>query len=97
MGPDSPWSEFRRGWRPLGAALAGKVFSFGTVPVYLVGVLTIPLGEAFGWSRAEVALSFTVATMTAASATPDSGWRFGPAPSGSWQSHSAVRRSAYRG
>ena len=70
MSTASPWSEFRRGWRPLGAALVGKVFSFGTVPVYLVGVLTIPLGDAFGWSRAEVALSFTVATMTAACLAP---------------------------
>ncbi len=74
MSPDSPWSEFRRGWRPLGAALIGKVFSFGTVPIYVVGVFTIPLGEAFGWSRAEVALSFAVATMTAASLAPLIGW-----------------------
>ncbi len=74
MGPNSPWSEFRRGWRPLGAALVGKVFSFGTIPIYLVGVFTIPLGEAFGWSRVEVALSYTIATMTAASLAPLVGW-----------------------
>ena len=87
MSPDSPWSEFRRGWRPLGAALVGKIFSFGTVPVYLLGVLTIPLGEAFGWSRAEVALSFTVATMTAASVAPLLGWlcdRYGARPLVIW-------------
>ena len=70
LSPASPWSEFRRGWRPLGAALVGKVFSFGTIPVYLMGVLTNPLGEAFGWARAEVAFSFTVATLTAASLAP---------------------------
>ena len=74
MGPGSPWSEFRRDWRPLGAALVGKVFSFGTIPIYLVGVFTIPLGEAFGWSRVEVALSYTIATMTAASLAPLVGW-----------------------
>ncbi len=74
MSPVSPWSEFRRSWRPLGAALIGKMFSFGTIPIYLVGVFTIPLGEAFGWSRAEVALSFTIATMTAASLAPLIGW-----------------------
>lgn len=87
MSPAGTWSEFRRGWRPLGAALIGKVFSFGTIPVYLVGVLTNPLGEAFGWSRAEVALSFTVATMTAASLAPLVGWlcdRYGARPLVIW-------------
>ena len=87
MNMTSPWSEFRRGWRPLGAALVGKVFSFGTIPVYLVGVLTNPLGEAFGWSRAEVALSFTFATMTAASLAPLVGWlcdRYGARPLVIW-------------
>ena len=84
---NSPWSEFRRGWRPLGAALVGKVFSFGTIPIYLVGVFTIPLGEAFGWSRVEVALSYTIATMTAASLAPLIGWlcdRYGARPLVIW-------------
>lgn len=87
MSPISPWSEFRRGWRPLGAALVGKVFSFGAIPIYLVGVFTIPLGEAFGWSRAEVALSYTIATMTAASLAPLVGWlcdRYGARPLVIW-------------
>ena len=84
---NSPWSEFRRGWRPLGAALVGKVFSFGTIPIYLVGVFTIPLGEAFGWSRVEVALSYTIATMTSASLAPLIGWlcdRYGARPLVIW-------------
>ena len=84
---NSSWSEFRRGWRPLGAALVGKVFSFGTIPIYLVGVFTIPLGEAFGWSRVEVALSYTIATMTSASLAPLIGWlcdRYGARPLVIW-------------
>ncbi len=83
MDSDSPWNEFRRGWKPLASAVIGKAFSFGTIPIYVVGVFTVPLGEAFGWSRAEVTFSFTVATFTSASLSPLVGWlcdRFGSRP-----------------
>ena len=83
MNPASPWSEFRTGWKPLASAVIGKAFSFGTIPIYVVGVFTVPLGEAFGWSRAEVTFSFTVATFTSASLSPLVGWlcdRFGSRP-----------------
>lgn len=83
MNSVSPWNEFRRGWKPLAAAVIGKAFSFGTIPIYVVGVFTVPLGEAFGWSRAEVTFSFTVATFTSASLSPLVGWlcdRFGSRP-----------------
>ncbi|MCY4254616.1 MAG: MFS transporter [Gammaproteobacteria bacterium] len=83
MGAVSPWSEFRRGWKPLAAAVVAKAFSFGTIPIYVVGVFTVPLGEAFGWSRAEVTFSFTVATFTSASLSALVGWlcdRFGARP-----------------
>jgi len=79
----SPWGEFRRGWKPLAAAVIAKAFSVGTIPIYVVGVFTVPLGEAFGWSRAEVAFSFTVATFTSASLSALVGWlcdRFGARP-----------------
>ena len=83
MNPVSPWNEFRVGWKPLASAVIGKAFSFGTIPIYVVGVFTVPLGEAFGWSRAEVTFSFTVATFTSASLSPLVGWlcdRFGSRP-----------------
>lgn len=83
MNSVSPWSEFRVGWKPLASAVIGKAFSFGTIPIYVVGVFTVPLGEAFGWSRAEVTFSFTVATFTSASLSPLVGWlcdRFGSRP-----------------
>ena len=83
MNSDSPWNEFRQGWKPLASAVIGKAFSFGTIPIYVVGVFTVPLGEAFGWSRAEVTFSFTVATFTSASLSPLVGWlcdRFGSRP-----------------
>ncbi len=83
MSSISPWNEFRRGWKPLASAFVGKAMSFGTVPIYVVGVFTVPLGEAFGWSRAEVTFSFTVATFTSASLSPLIGWlcdRFGSRP-----------------
>lgn len=83
MNSVNPWNEFRRGWKPLASAVIGKAFSFGTIPIYVVGVFTVPLGEAFGWSRAEVTFSFTVATFTSASLSPLVGWlcdRFGSRP-----------------
>lgn len=83
MNSVSPWDEFRVGWKPLASAVIGKAFSFGTIPIYVVGVFTVPLGEAFGWSRAEVTFSFTVATFTSASLSPLVGWlcdRFGSRP-----------------
>ncbi|MYL00862.1 MAG: MFS transporter, partial [Gammaproteobacteria bacterium] len=83
MNSVSPWNEFRRGWVPLGAAVIGKAFSFGTIPIYVVGVFTIPLVEAFGWTRGEIAFSFTVATFTSASLSALVGWlcdRFGSRP-----------------
>ena len=83
MNSVSPWNEFRRGWKPLASAVIGKAFSFGTIPIYVVGVFTVPLGEAFGWSRAEVTFSFTIATFTSASLSPLVGWlcdRFGSRP-----------------
>lgn len=83
MNSVSPWDEFRAGWKPLASAVIGKAFSFGTIPIYVVGVFTVPLGEAFGWSRAEVTFSFTVATFTSASLSPLVGWlcdRFGSRP-----------------
>ena len=83
MNQISPWGEFRRGWRPLGSAVIGKAFSFGTIPIYVLGVFTIPLVEAFGWSRAQVTFSFTVATITSASLSLLIGWlcdRYGSRP-----------------
>ena len=83
MNSVSPWNEFGVGWKPLASAVIGKAFSFGTIPIYVVGVFTIPLGEAFGWSRGEIAFSFTVATFTSASLSALVGWlcdRFGSRP-----------------
>lgn len=67
----------------MGAAVIGKAFSFGTIPIYVVGVFTIPLVEAFGWTRGEIAFSFTVATFTSASLSALVGWlcdRYGSRP-----------------
>ena len=83
MNSIGPWGEFRRGWKPLLSAVVAKAFSFGTIPIYVVGVFTVPLGEAFGWSRAEVTFSFTVATFTSASLSALVGWlldRYGARP-----------------
>ena len=70
----SPWSELRRGRMPLFASLIAKAMSYGTVPIYIVGVFTLPLGAAFGWSRGQVALGFTLVTLTSATLAPLVGW-----------------------
>ena len=74
MNSISPWSELWRGKWPLLASLVAKAMSYGTVPIYIVGVFTLPLGAAFGWSRGQVALGFTLVTLTSATLAPMVGW-----------------------
>ena len=74
MTSNSPWSELGRGRMPLFASLIAKAMSYGTVPIYIVGVFTLPLGAAFGWSRGQVALGFTLVTLTSATLAPLVGW-----------------------
>ena len=59
---------------PLFASLIAKAMSYGTIPIYIVGVFTLPLGAAFGWSRGQVALGFTLVTLTSATLAPLVGW-----------------------
>jgi MFS family permease len=47
-----PAQEWRRGWPPVAAGVAGLMLS--TVHNYSFGVLIIPLENTFGWTRAEI-------------------------------------------
>jgi predicted MFS family arabinose efflux permease len=50
--------EWRRYWPVVLAAALGH--STTTLPVYSIGAFVVPLQQAFGWTRAEIALGSTV-------------------------------------
>jgi predicted MFS family arabinose efflux permease len=47
--------EFGRGWRALIGCAAGNAFGLSGLAFYTFGVFVVPLVNAFGWSRGEVA------------------------------------------
>lgn len=69
------------GWRVTLASSAGVLFSFASILVFTFSIFLKPLSEAFHWSRESVSLSFAIAAVTVAAASPPIGWlldRFGP-------------------
>lgn len=55
--------ELRSGWPVLAAATTGM--ACGTVHIYSLGTLMIPLSEAHGWTRAEISASLLITTLGA--------------------------------
>lgn len=51
-------------------ACCGVFVSFASIVVYTFGVFLKPLAEAFGWSRGQVSLAFTLAALTIALCSP---------------------------
>ena len=51
-------------------ACCGVFVSFASIVVYTFGVFLKPLAAAFGWSRAEVSLGFTLTALTVAACSP---------------------------
>jgi MFS family permease len=51
-------------------ACCGVFVSFASVVVYTFGVFLKPLVAAFGWSRAEVSLAFTLSALSVAACSP---------------------------
>ncbi len=51
-------------------ACCGVFVSFASIVVYTFGVFLKPLVEAFGWSRAEVSLAFSLAALSVAACSP---------------------------
>ncbi|MBM3515289.1 MAG: MFS transporter [Alphaproteobacteria bacterium] len=47
--------EFRRGWRTLLACSTGNAFGLSGLAFYTFGVFVVPLVDAFGWQRGQVA------------------------------------------
>ena len=63
-------SEFRRGWRVLLASSLGVACGASPIPLYAIGVLAVPLTEAFGWGRAEVMLAILPLTLALVVSVP---------------------------
>src|SRR5262249_37448318 len=62
------------------ASVVGLLLAFGLLPVNCFWVFLTTLGDQFHWSRGEVSLAFTLATLTAMLTMPLTGWltdRFG--------------------
>ncbi|MDX2224009.1 MAG: MFS transporter [Rhodospirillaceae bacterium] len=68
------WAEFRRGWPIVIVAAVGLACGLSALPIYSLGVFTKPLGEEFGWSRAEVQSIYTWMTIGNLVASPALGW-----------------------
>jgi MFS family permease len=63
-------SEFRRGWRVLLASSLGVACGASPIPLYAIGVLAVPLTEAFGWGRADVMLAILPLTLALVVSVP---------------------------
>ncbi|MDX2221844.1 MAG: MFS transporter [Rhodospirillaceae bacterium] len=67
-------AELKRGWPIILAALIGTGCGISAVPMFTVGVFTNPLGEAFGWSRAQVQGVISFFVLGALFGSPLVGW-----------------------
>jgi len=70
--PNRPENERRPPPRSLVllTACCGVFVSFASVVIYTFGVFLKPLAAAFGWSRTEVSLAFTLTALTVAACSP---------------------------
>ena len=58
-------SEFKEGWPVLSAAALGVGLGLSPLPFYTIDVMVAPLGEEFGWTRADVYSSLAIYTFGA--------------------------------
>ena len=63
-------SEFRKGWKPLAAALVGVGCGASPIPFNVLGTLFEPLQAEFGWNRGQVSAGITIFGITAALLAP---------------------------
>ncbi len=54
----------------LGASVFGIFVGFGSLVIFSFGVFLKPVSAAFGWSRTQASLGFTLAALTVAAASP---------------------------
>jgi MFS family permease len=67
-------ADRRAAWLVGAASSVGLFLHFGSLLVNAFGVFLTTLADEFGWSRTEVSLAFTLATLTAMLAMPLTGW-----------------------
>lgn len=73
-------AQRRAAWLVVAASSVGLFLHFGSLLVNAFGVMLTTLCDEFGWSRGQVSLGFTLATLTALLTMPLTGWltdRFG--------------------
>ncbi len=63
-----------RGWRIAGASSVCILVSFGSLFIYTFGIFLKPLAGEFGWSRQAISVSFAIAALSVAAASPLIGW-----------------------
>lgn len=61
-------------WLVVAASSVGLFFHFGSLLVNAFGVFLTTLCDEFGWTRGQVSLGFTLATLTAMLTMPLTGW-----------------------
>jgi MFS family permease len=71
--PKTGLKEFRAGWPALLACLLGQAVGVHTLPPYTTGLFIAPLQDAFDWSRTEISLGVTIATLATALGAPLAG------------------------
>ncbi|MGH9852262.1 MAG: MFS transporter, partial [Blastocatellia bacterium] len=64
----------RSAWMVVSASSVGLFLHFGSLLVNAFGVMLTTLCDAFGWTRGQVSLGFTLATLTAMLTMPLTGW-----------------------
>src|SRR5262245_63826523 len=64
----------RSAWLVVAASSVGLFLHFGSLLVNAFGVMLTSLCDQFGWSRGQVSLGFTLATLTAMLTMPLTGW-----------------------
>lgn len=74
MGGKPATAEWRRHWPLVLLTAVALVCSPATMPVYSIGVLTQPLQDAFGWSRASIQAAITFSTGLGLIGGPLGGW-----------------------
>jgi MFS family permease len=63
-------AQSRRRYLALVAACCGTFVGFGSVVIFTFGVFLKPLTAAFGWTRSQVSLAFTLTALTVAICSP---------------------------
>lgn len=71
--PGSTMEELSRGWRLLLIATLGMGISVTGLPFYAAGVFVLPLEQAFGWSRSEIAGFHVALFLAVGTASPIAG------------------------